>query len=165
MRLAQLLSLNQRQRALLVAAACATALVLALVFQHVLGWQPCPLCIAQRIGLGAVGFFALVSAFKLPAWASVSARIGATASAAFGGYAAYEQLELIWGSGMTSCSPGLKFYMEKAAAALPSLNWLLDGPADCLAAASEIFGIPLAGWVFAFLSFALLVLWAPYRKP
>lgn len=159
-----LFSLNQRQRALLVALACAVALGLGLVFQHVLGWEPCPLCIAQRIGIGGVGVFALLLAVKLPTWAGICARVGATLAAAFGGYAAYEQLTFIWGSGMASCSPGLKVYMEMAATALPALGWLLDGPADCLAAASEILGLPLAAWVLGFLLTAVAFLWAPSRK-
>jgi len=87
----------------------------------------------------------------------------ATLSAAGGGYAAYEQLTLLWGGAQSACGSMLRMYMTRLADAVPVLDWLLDGPADCVSDANTFFGLPLAAWVLALCAFSVVFLWLQRR--
>lgn len=134
------------------------------MLQHLLGWQPCPLCIVQRLAVIATGVLALASALSPSRHLAAPVfRLGATAGALGGIAAAYEQLMLVWGPGEETCGPGLRMTLADLVERVPSLEWLLDGPADCAAEAASLFGMPLAFWTFGLLTVLLAVLWAPYR--
>lgn len=147
------LILNNRANPLWVGMTCFGALLVAVVLQQSLGWQPCPLCIAQRICIAVAGTLALA------AWLSHRCglaerllRLFASGAALLGIYAAYEQLLLVWGPPQMTCGPGLKVYLAELADRFPSLGWLLEGPADCAEAVNSLLGLPLAAWVALLLS-------------
>jgi len=153
------------QRAYAVFGLCAGSLALAVVLQHVLGWQPCPLCILQRLGLLGIAIFALAAGLtgEKPK-ISCAMRSFATLAAAGGGFAAYQQLLLLWGPGEATCGSMLRMYMTRLADTVPALDWLLDGPADCAAEANLVLGLPLAFWVLLLTTVCAVMLWLPRRK-
>lgn len=153
------------QRAYAVFALCAGSLTVAVLLQHVLGWQPCPLCVLQRLGILGIGVFSLAAAFtgSQPV-VSATMRSIATAAAFGGGFAAYQQLVLLWGQGEATCGSMLRMYMTRLADNLPALEWLLDGPADCAADSNMFLGLPLAFWVLLLTAICAVGLWVPGRK-
>jgi protein dithiol:quinone oxidoreductase len=153
------------KRAYAVFALCAGSLALAVVLQHALGWQPCPLCVLQRLGLLGVAIFALAAALTGTKPRVSRSMRGLASFAAFGGaFAAYQQLVLLWGPGDATCGSMLRMYVTRLADTLPALDWLLDGPADCAAEANLILGLPLAFWVLSFAVICVGALWLPGRK-
>lgn len=153
-----------RRRAFTVAGLGATALVAAVVLQHWLGWQPCPLCILQRLAILGTALLAL-SAGLAHRQGSVAflLRVGATGAAAGGMVAAYQQLVLLWGPVEATCGSSLRMTMTRLADALPWLDWLLDGSADCAADPNRLIGLPLAFWALALLAGCVALLWLPRR--
>ena len=158
--------LSYSRRALLVAAIGSLSLIAAVVLQHVLGWQPCPLCILQRIAvMGLVVFAGLSAVLPGSPITALVTRLLASAAALGGMYAAYEQLGLIWGQQQASCGLGLRLFLLRMSDYLPALSWLLEGPADCASEANTLLGMPLAVWVMSLLAGSLIVLWLPSRTP
>jgi disulfide bond formation protein DsbB len=153
------------KRAYAVFAVCVVSLVMAVMLQHVLGWQPCPLCVLQRLGILGIALFSLAAAIthKRPTL-SRSMRGLASISAFGGGFAAYQQLKLLWGEGEATCGSLLRMYMTRLADTLPVLDWLLDGPADCAAEPNLLLGQPLAVWVIVLTVLCITILWQPARK-
>lgn len=153
------------QRAYAVFILCTGSLGLAVVLQHAFGWQPCPLCVLQRLGLVGIALFALAAGLTSgkPS-ASWAMRGIATLAACGGGFAAYQQLTLLWGAGEATCGSLLRMYLLRLVDALPTLDWLLDGPADCAAEANLILGLPLAFWVLLLTTSCVVMLWLPGRK-
>jgi len=157
--------LTFRRVALGVGAACAAAVITAIGLQHLLGWEPCPLCIMQRLALGATAIFALCAALTDRHFvASYSFRSGASIAALGGCAAAIAQLRLLANPEQASCAPGIRLYLLKMTDVFPSLSWLLDGPADCAADANLVLGLPLAFWTLALLALCAAVLWLPWRE-
>ena len=62
----RLVSRNRRLLNLAGAVVCAALFGYALYAQHVLGYEPCPLCIFQRVGVAAIGAAFLVAALHHP---------------------------------------------------------------------------------------------------
>ena len=60
------MNLTQRQGFAAIALLCAAAMAYALYAQHVLGLEPCPLCIFQRVGIIATGVLAALFAVLNP---------------------------------------------------------------------------------------------------
>jgi disulfide bond formation protein DsbB len=154
-----------RRRAFTVAALGATTLMAAVLLQHWLGWQPCPLCILQRLAILGVTLLALGAGLAHRRVLVAGAfRLGATGAAVGGCVAAYQQLMLLWGPTAATCGSSLRMTMTRLADALPWLDWLLDGSADCAADANRLAGLPLAFWVLALLVGTMALLWLPRRR-
>lgn len=160
-----LFSTTYRQRALFVSGICLIGVITAVVLQHLLGWEPCPLCILQRLALVGLGLFALVAALTdRHSKTATSARLLASTAAAGGAYAAYTQLTMLWGPTQLSCGAGLRMFLLRMSEHLPALDWLLDGPADCASDANRVLGLPLAFWMLVLLTVCIVLLWLPRRK-
>jgi len=124
-----------------------SALLAALALQHVHGWQPCPLCILQR--LSAIGLIVAIGGWALaPANHPVrTAALGVAAlfcgaGAAVGG----GQLWVLAFPSAGACGPGLALYAQQLVEALPGSAWLLDGSGACDDARYSLLGLPLAAW-------------------
>lgn len=118
--------------------------------QFFLGFEPCPLCIFQRVGFIAFG------AASVAAWALGDGKAGtamravALACALAGLGVAVKHLMLLAAPpASASCGADLDYLMEAFA---PS-RWLpmvFSGAADCQEAAKRPFlGVPLPAWAFA----------------
>lgn len=127
------------------ALALGAAILGALFLQHLLGWQPCPLCILQRLSaialfLGLLGYAFASGLFRHLALALCGLACGA--GVVFAGI----QLWLIYSPASATCGPGLALTIAQLVDTLPGSAWLLDGAGACEDARYNIFGLPLAAW-------------------
>src|SRR3954469_10840506 len=85
-----------RRTLALIAAACVAMLAFGLYLQHVVGLEPCPMCIVQRYALFLVGVFAGVAAIfrGRTAW-MVGSGLGLLMTG-FGAFTAARQSWLQW---------------------------------------------------------------------
>jgi len=117
----------------------------ALALQHILGWQPCSLCILQRITVGALTLSLVVWALADGA-ARQCAIVAAGLATGAGLFFAGAQLWLLANPSDGSCGPGLALTMARLADAIPGSAWLLEGAGACDDARYLVLGLPLALW-------------------
>jgi disulfide bond formation protein DsbB len=141
----------------------------AMLLQHVVGLDPCPLCIFQRIAYFALGVFALIAAWLSPRtasrWFGVLTLVSALIGAGVAGWHVWLQMNP---QGM-SCGPGLQAMLENfpLTEVLPKV---FRGSGDCSESAWTLIGLTIADWSllwFVVLAAAtIFVLFAPrYRSP
>lgn len=159
---------SSRTLALLGFLTCVSLIGGALYFQHGLGFEPCPLCIMQRIIYLVIGLLCLIAFLHNP---------GRT------GYRTYTSLMILSamvGIGITlrqlylqnlppelvpACAPPLAYLLETASAG-ELLNIFLSGTGDCAEVQWSMFGITIPGWsLIAYSSFFLLGLVEIRRTP
>lgn len=117
----------------------------ALLLQHVVGLDPCPLCIFQRIAYFAFALFALIAAAVSPRsasrWFGVLALVAALAGVGIAGRHVWLQMNP---QGM-SCGPGLAAMLDNfpLADVLPKV---FRGSGDCSESAWTLLGLTIADW-------------------
>ena len=150
--------LFQRQpRAVLaaIAALCVGLLAFGMYLQHVVGLEPCPMCIVQRYALVGV---ALVAAAGAGLGRSRGGQVAAGALmlllAGFGAFVAARQSFLQWyPPEVVSC--GRDFYgMIEAFPLQRVIPMLFKGSGDCSAIDWTFLGMTIANW--SFLNFGLI---------
>lgn len=128
----------------------------ALGLQHLLGWQPCPLCILQRLTAAALLLclvtFAWSKSEPLRDFALWSSHLAAGTGVIF----AVSHLWLLANPQVETCGPGLSLFFSQLVEALPGSAWFLEGAGACDDARYAILGIPLPAWALA----AHLIPWA-----
>jgi len=146
----------------IVLAASAATLSAAYFFQYVLGYQPCSLCLQERIpyilAIGAALIAGILSReANLGIWPVVFMGLCALAFAAGAILSAYHVgVEYKWWAGPSSCS-GTTLVMPQS---LEDMHKAIANPVHlprCDAAAWTLFGVSLAGFNFL-ISVALFVL-------
>jgi protein dithiol:quinone oxidoreductase len=152
----------------LVALACVGMLVFGLYLQHVVGLNPCPMCIVQRYALIGVALIAVVgSRLSQPLWQAVFAVL-MTLKAGFGAFTAARQSWLQWyPPEVVSC--GRDFYgMVENFPLQRAIPMIFKGSGDCTKVDWTFLGGSIANWSFvAFAAFALTGLalaWAAWRS-
>jgi disulfide bond formation protein DsbB len=153
--------LNYRVLNLLGAAACATGLLMAIFyFQKVLGLEPCPMCIFQRIAMLAAGLIFLAAALHGPRaggrWVYSGLALLASAVGAFiaGRHTWLQQLPP---EQQPSCGPTLDYLVDM----MPLrevVETVIRGDGNCAKIDWTMFGQSLPAWTFVV--FAGLILWA-----
>lgn len=131
-----------------VFAGCIALIATALVFQHVLGLEPCILCITQRIMVICIGLLALVAALHNPGIRGIRLYAGLMAATAFtGGALAIRQLWLqsLPADLVPACGPGLG-YMLEVFPLTEVLQMVLLGDGNCAEVLWTLFGISIPGW-------------------
>lgn len=131
---------------LLVAASMAAALYL----QHVVGLAPCPLCVLQRIGILAAGFFALLAALAGRGSVLRLTLAGAAIASALagGGVAVWHTWLLAHPPQQLGCGRPFEWFHED----FPLAVWLprlFRGDGDCLAVEWSLFGLTVPHWSLA----------------
>ncbi len=117
----------------------------ALVLQHVVGLDPCPLCIFQRIAYFALALFALIAAWLSPGAASRWFGGLALVSALSGAGIAARHVWLQMNPTGMSCGPGLGAMLEN----FPLTDMLpkvFRGSGDCSESAWTLLGLTIADW-------------------
>lgn len=132
----------------------------ALYLEHVVGLNPCPLCIVQRVFVILFGLVCLLAALHGPARRGrrVYAVLALLCAAGGAGTAARQ----VWLQGvpadqLDACLPSLEFMME----ALPLqeiVSLVFRGTADCAEVTWTLFGLSLPEW--SLLAFAGMILFA-----
>lgn len=140
----------------------------ALYLEHVQGFEPCPLCVFQRVGLIALGTVSLIAFIHNPA-SNILKRV----------YALLGSVGILWSAGVAarhvwlqnlppdqvpSCGPGLDYLVD----ALPLksvLSQVLSGSGECAVVDWSFLGQSLPVWSFLFFTvLAVVSLWQLFRK-
>lgn len=154
---------------LLGLAVCSGLLGAALVLQHVLGLEPCPLCILQRGVLIALAALLLLGALHNPAgrpgrrvYAGVTLLLGVTGA---GIAARHLWLQHLPPEQVPACGPGLNYILDTFPPS-EALSLILKGSGECATVAWTFMGLSIPGWtLIAFLGFAGLGTYLLLRDP
>ncbi len=145
------MALTRKTANALGAITCAALMAYALFAQHVLGLEPCPLCVLQRLAMITLGVIFLV-AFLHDA-GDVGAKVYGVlifVAAAIGGSIAARHVSLqnLPPSEVPDCGPGLD-YMLSSFPLGEALNMILSGSGECAEIVWSFLGFSMPAWVFA----------------
>lgn len=140
---------NKRYLNLAGALVCAAMMGFALYAQHVMGLDPCPLCILQRIAVILLGTVFIIAA--LHNGGKVSRRIYsfliAVVVTAGGGVAAWHvRLQNLPADEVPSCGPGLEYMVENFPLR-DALGMIFKGSGECAEVAWRLLGLSMPVWV------------------
>lgn len=143
---------------LIIFLGCTALIVIALYLEHVMGMEPCPLCMTQRIFVMATGAMALLAFLHHPGKRGllVYGALGCLLALA-GSYFSSRQLWLqsLPPDKVPACGPALE-YMLEVFPFMDVLKAMLHGDGNC-AEVDRLFGVSLALWtLLAFTGLALL---------
>ena len=159
-----LTSLTRRQWLALICAACIAMLGFGMYLQHVVGLEPCPMCIVQRYALILIALSAGVAlAFRQKSVQTTGFALVAL-FAAGGAYVAARQSWLQWYPPETvSC--GRDFYgMIETFPLKRAIPMIFRGGGDCSKVDWTFLGGSIANWSFvAFCGFAVLAVMVVWR--
>jgi disulfide bond formation protein DsbB len=146
--------------------ACAFAMLFAAGYvQRVLGLEPCPLCVLQRVAMVGAGASFLIGAILAPRGAagrwSLAGLTALVATAGIGVAGRHVWLQNLPADQVPACGPTLDYLLD----VLPFtevLATVLRGDGNCALVDAQWLGISLPGWTLvAFVGLALLALAAP----
>lgn len=151
----------------LICLACVLMLAFGLYLQHVVGLEPCPMCIVQRYALVLVALFTgLAGVFRNVGLRFVGGLL-ALAAAIGGAYTAASQSWLQWyPPEVVSCGRDL-YGMIETFPLKRALPMIFRGGGDCSKIDWSLFGLTLANWsfiAFTVLSLLLIVLLVRSRR-
>ncbi|AMO24959.1 hypothetical protein GCM10027034_06350 [Ramlibacter solisilvae] len=141
----------------LVAAICAGMLAFGLYLQHVVGLEPCPMCIVQRYALVLVAIVAALAAFARNRGAWIAGGGLITLFSGFGAFVAARQSWMQWyPPEVASC--GRDFYgMIETFPLKRAIPMIFRGSGDCTKIDWTFLGGSIANWSFLwFCLFALV---------
>lgn len=149
------------------ALACGGLLGYALFAQHVLGLEPCPLCVFQRVAVLALGFVFLAAYAHNPGRTGTRIYGGLALVAAGAGIGvAWRQLWLqnLPPDQVPECGPGLNFIMD-VFPLWDAIGMVLKGSGDCAKVDWTFLGLSMAGWVVISLAgLASIAAWNNFRR-
>jgi disulfide bond formation protein DsbB len=140
----------------LICLACVLMLAFGLYLQHVVGLEPCPMCIVQRYALVLVALFTGLAAVFRTRALQVTGSVLALVSAIGGAYTAASQSWLQWyPPEVVSCGRDL-YGMIETFPLKRALPMIFRGGGDCSKIDWTLFGLTLANW--SFIAFVVLSL-------
>ncbi|RRJ82463.1 disulfide bond formation protein B [Aestuariirhabdus litorea] len=152
---------------LLAALCCAALIGAALVMEHLLGLEPCPLCIMQRLVVISLGVLFLIVALHNPGGKGYKRYALISLLTSAGGMAlAIRQLWLqsLPPEEVPACAPPLE-YMLESFPLIEVLEFMLSGTGDCAEVQWVFLGLSIPGWTLvAFSGFALFSLYELLRS-
>ncbi|MBG6072582.1 MULTISPECIES: disulfide bond formation protein B [unclassified Polaromonas] len=142
----------------LTAAVCVALLAFGLYLQHVVGLEPCPMCIVQRYALVLVAIVAGVSALSARRNFLITGASLLLLLSGFGAFVAARQSFLQWyPPEIVSC--GRDFYgMIETFPLKRAIPMIFKGGGDCTAIDWTFLGGSIANW--SFVCFALIAVMA-----
>jgi len=137
-----------RRVLVLVAAACVAMLAFGLYLQHVVGLEPCPMCIVQRYALVLVALVAGVTAIAKSRGVLMAGSGLMVLLAGFGAFVAARQSFLQWyPPEIASC--GRDFYgMIETFPLKRAIPMIFKGSGDCTKIDWTFLGGSIANWSF-----------------
>jgi disulfide bond formation protein DsbB len=139
----------------------------ALYAQHVLGFEPCPLCIFQRVAVIALGVAFGLAALQAPgvagrcAW-SLLMLVAAAAGAGVAGRHLW--LQSLPPERVPACGPGLD-YMLEAFPLREVLTTVLSGSGECAKVDWSLLGLAMPAWVLiSVVALGAFGLWNNWRR-
>ncbi len=139
----------------------------ALYFQHVMGLEPCPLCIFQRLFVIALGVVMLMAAIHDPR--DLGRRVYGGLIVVVAGLGAGVAARHVWlqslpADQVPACGPGLE-YMLETFPLMDALKLVFEGSGECAEVQWTFLGLSIPGWtlvIFIGLAvFGLLLLFSP----
>lgn len=127
---------------------CSALLGFGLYLEHVIGLDPCPLCIFQRIAYICIGVIALFAAIHGPGRMAIWFYSGLiTIAAVIGGGIAGRQvwLQHLPADKIPECGPGLD-YMLNSFPLGEALKMILGGSGECAEVHWRFLGMSIAEW-------------------
>lgn len=130
-----------------------------LYLEHMVGLEPCPLCVLQRIAFITIFFIAVVAAIHGPRYRGKYLYNGLLLIAAIiGGSIAARQvwLQHLPPGQVPECGPGLD-YMLEAFPLADAVRMILSGSGECAEVQWQFLGLSIAEWsLLWFLIFGIL---------
>lgn len=138
-------------------------LATSLYLQHVVGLEPCPLCILQRYEFVMVALFALVAALTPGLVSKIAHGVALLFAIAGGSTAAWHVYLQLNPPQFASCGPGLETMLTELplARALPRI---FHGSGDCSEVQWTFFGISIAGWSLVWFTIFFIALTVALRR-
>ncbi|WP_027014952.1 disulfide bond formation protein B [Comamonas composti] len=143
----------------LIFLACVAMLAFGMYLQHVVGLEPCPMCIVQRYALIGVAVFAALASLRGSRGWVLGWSVPALLMSGFGAFVAARQSWLQWfPPEFATC--GRDFYgMIENYPISRSIPMIFRGSGDCLAVDWTLLGGSIANWSFVgFAGFSLALL-------
>lgn len=141
---------------------CAGLLGYAVFAQYGQLFEPCPLCIFQRIALAATGLIALLGALHSPRSSGGRRVYGLLAFLAAGTGAAiaarHVWIQHLPADQVPECGPGLNYMIESMPSYLAVVRKVLAGSGECAKVDWTLFGFSMPEWTL--LCFVLLAIGA-----
>lgn len=152
--------LSYRQMCFLGFLGCAGGLAFALYLQHFKGFEPCPMCIFQRVAMAGAGVFFLIGALHNPRgggrWVyAVLADLGAIAGAIIAGRHVW--LQGLPADQVPACGPTLD-YLLGMLPVMEVVQMVLKGDGNCAKIDAQWLGLSLPLWTM--IAFIALSFWA-----
>jgi disulfide bond formation protein DsbB len=144
--------------------ACAALLGYAWYAQSVLGLEPCPLCIFQRVGIAACGVLFLLAALQNPRRSGArlyGALILLAAIATMGIAARQLWIQHLPEGAVPSCGATLNYLLE-VFPLTDVIRKVLSGSGECARITWRLLGLSMPGWVL--LAAAALAALAAYAN-
>ncbi len=128
---------------------CVILLGIALYMQHVMGLEPCPLCILQRVAVMGVGVVLLIAALHNPSGWGRRIYAGLTLSASLFGLVTAGRnvwLQHLPPDRVPDCGPGLDYMLE----VFPlhrALEMVFKGSGECAEVKWSLLGLSIPEWM------------------
>jgi len=157
--------LQPRRLLALVCAACIAMLAFGLYLQHVVGLEPCPMCIVQRYALVLVAIVAGITAFASRKGALVTGSGLMVLLSGLGAFVAARQSFLQWyPPEEASCGRDL-YGMIETFPLKRAIPMIFKGSGDCTKVDWTFLGGSIANWSFiCFVGIALTGLALVFRQ-
>lgn len=148
---------------------CASLLAYAVFAQYGQMFEPCPLCIFQRVAMAATAVVALVGAAHSPRSAGGRSVYGLLAFLAAGtgaGIAArHVWLQHLPPDQVPACGPGLSYMVESMPSYLDVVKKVLHGSGECAKVDWTLLGFSMPEWtLLCFVLLAIGALAAGFRR-
>ena len=127
---------------------CASLLGFGLYLEHVVGLEPCPLCVFQRIAYIVVALFALIAAIHNPQklFAKIYTGLMFVASLCGAGIAGRQVwLQHLPEDKIPECGPGLEYMLDVFPLA-DALKMVLSGSGECAEVQWTFLSFSIAEW-------------------
>ncbi len=137
-----------------------------LYLQHVVGLEPCPMCIMQRYAFLIVALIALVGGLHGPARSgsrvyAALIGLGALTGATIAARQSWMQL---YPPEIPECGPGLEYLLESFPLG-QALPMIFRGAGDCVAVDWTFLGLSIANWsLLTFTATIVFALWMLLRR-
>jgi len=143
----------------LICLACVAMLGFGMYLQHVVGLEPCPMCVVQRYALVGVAVFAGLAGVIGRKGLQISAALLALLAALGGAFTAARQSWLQWHPPeFVSCGRDI-YGMIETFPLQRALPMIFKGSGDCSKIDWTLLGLSIANWSFiAFALFGLLLI-------
>jgi protein dithiol:quinone oxidoreductase len=155
---------STRQVLVLISAGCVALLAFGLYLQHVVGLEPCPMCIVQRYALILVALVAGLTAASGRRGVHVTGVVLMGVTAGFGAFVAARQSWLQWyPPEVVTCGRDL-YGMIETFPLKRAVPMIFKGGGDCTKVDWTFLGGSIANWSFVcFSAIAVAGLWLLLR--